>query len=79
VGLACSVGLRKRTYHILSGSVLRVWNQVENVLATQGGNNSRMQIIRVRTVDDKRIVGEIFGHCNFVHFVERQLTLFHQF
>ena len=61
LGLTCSVGLRKQIYHILSGSVLRVWNQVEGILATQGGSNSRMQIIRVRTVDGSRSVGTGVG------------------
>ena len=60
VGLSCEVGLRTRTYHILSGSVLSVWTKVESVLASlPGGNATRMQIIRLRTDDGKRIVGKL--------------------
>ncbi|CAH1801640.1 unnamed protein product [Owenia fusiformis] len=59
-GLQCEVGLRSRTYHVLSGSVLSIWSKVESVLAANpGGNVSRMQVIRLRTEDGKRIVGTI--------------------
>ena len=54
------MGLRTRTYYVLSGSVLSVWNKVERVLvAMPGGNNTKMQIIRLRTDDNQRIVGKI--------------------
>lgn len=59
MGLQCEIGLRTRTYHVLSGSVLSVWSKVENVLTSlPGGNSSKMQIIRLRTDDKRRIVGE---------------------
>lgn len=59
-GMPCEAGLRRRTYHILSGSVLSVWTKVESVLSsTPGGIASRMQIIRLRTEDGKKIVGTI--------------------
>ena len=51
-GLRCENGLRSRHYHILSGSVLSVWTNVERTVA------SRMQIIRLRTDDGRKIVGE---------------------
>eukprot|EP00731_Ephydatia_muelleri_P023466 Em0015g1049a len=51
----CEVGLRRRTYHVLSGSVLGVWTHVEGVFARHTGHNNRMQIARVRA--NKRLVG----------------------
>ncbi|XP_077867871.1 protein strawberry notch homolog 1-like [Saccoglossus kowalevskii] len=57
LGLSCEVGLRRRTFHILSGSVLSVWSKVENVLASQGGNNSKVQLIRLRAEDGTKVVG----------------------
>ncbi|XP_074642051.1 protein strawberry notch homolog 1-like [Tubulanus polymorphus] len=65
VGLSCEIGLRIRTYHILAGSVLSVWGKVENVLTSvPGASASRMQIVRLRTDDGKRIVGSIIpGNC----------------
>ncbi|XP_077995470.1 protein strawberry notch homolog 1-like [Glandiceps talaboti] len=57
LGLSCEVGLRRRTFHILSGSVLSVWKKVESVLATQASHNSKMQIIRLRTEDGTKLVG----------------------
>ena len=61
VGLQCDVGLRSRTFHVLSGSVLSVWNKVENVLASApGGANSKMQIIRLKTDAGERIVGKSY-------------------
>ncbi|KAK0409136.1 hypothetical protein QR680_004360 [Steinernema hermaphroditum] len=61
-GQYCEVGRRTRTYFILSGAVLSVWPIVEEVLC--GGNirdstrkSARMQVIRVRTEENQKIVG----------------------
>ena len=54
----CEIGLRTRTFHILAGSVLTVWSRVESLLATLTNSNQyRLQIIRVKTNDDQKIVG----------------------
>ncbi|EFO21446.2 hypothetical protein LOAG_07043 [Loa loa] len=62
MGVYCETGRRTRTYFVLSGSVLSVWPIVEEVLS--GGmstreikRSQRMQIIRVRTPQDHKIVG----------------------
>jgi hypothetical protein len=57
MGQACEVGLRRRHYYILSGSVLGVWTHLEAVLARHSGHNNRMQIARVQT-SRKRLVDE---------------------
>lgn len=54
---SCVVGLRHRTYHILSGSVLGVWTHIEGVFARHSTHNPRMQIVRVRT-PEKRLCGK---------------------
>jgi hypothetical protein len=62
LGLQCEIGLRKRTYNVLTGSVLSVWNEVEAVLAQDGnrkGSNSKMQVVRLKLDNDKRIVGTL--------------------
>ena len=77
VGLHCETGLRRRTYHVLSGSVLSVWTKVESVLASiPGGIASRMQIIRLRTEDGKKIVGKFIlktiadtGYLTFCYYL----------
>uniref|UniRef100_A0A914W791 Uncharacterized protein n=1 Tax=Plectus sambesii TaxID=2011161 RepID=A0A914W791_9BILA len=62
-GLYCETGRRTRTYFVLSGSVLSVWPVVEDVLEGNGGATvigkriSRMQVIRVKTEQDQKIVG----------------------
>uniref|UniRef100_A0AAQ4RRX5 Protein strawberry notch homolog 1 n=1 Tax=Gasterosteus aculeatus aculeatus TaxID=481459 RepID=A0AAQ4RRX5_GASAC len=58
VGLQCEVGLRCRTYYVLCGSVLSVWNELEEVLTPVSGTNVKVQIVRLRTEDGQRIVGE---------------------
>lgn len=65
LGLQCEIGLRTRTFHILSGSVLSVWSKVESVLAGMpGGSTSKMQIIRLKTDCGQRIVGSLIpGNC----------------
>ncbi|XP_020563107.1 protein strawberry notch homolog 1 isoform X3 [Oryzias latipes] len=59
VGLQCEVGLRCRSYYVLCGSVLSVWNELEEVLTPVGGTNVKVQIVRLRTDDGQRIVGLI--------------------
>lgn len=51
------VGLRRRAYTVLSGSVLAVWQRVENQLSTRLSSNNRMQVIRLKTSDGNKIVG----------------------
>lgn len=62
MGLQCEIGLRCRTYYVLCGSVLSVWNEVELVLTPVGGTNVKVQIVRLRTEDGQRIVGK-FKNC----------------
>ncbi|KAI8441851.1 hypothetical protein MSG28_005535 [Choristoneura fumiferana] len=52
----CEVGLRLRTYHVLSGSVLAVWARVEGVLAQRSQLN-KMQVVRIKTDEGLKIVG----------------------
>lgn len=59
VGLLCEVGLRCRTYYVLCGSVLSVWNELEEVLSPVSGTNVKVQIVRLRTEDGQRIVGKL--------------------
>ena len=49
--------MRRRTYTVLSGSVLAVWQRVENQLAARVSSNNRMQVIRLKTSDGNKIVG----------------------
>jgi hypothetical protein len=60
----CEVGRRSRTYFVLSGSVISVWPLLENILI-EGRRQSRMQIVRIRTDQDQKIVG-ILVLSNFV-------------
>lgn len=59
IGHDCEVGLRRRTYNVVSGSVLSVWSRVEGVLASKTGSQNKMQVIRLRTKDDIKIVGTL--------------------
>ena len=58
LGMNCEVGLRRRTYYVLAGSVLSVWSRVEAILNAQPGSLSKMQIIRLRIDDGSKIVGK---------------------
>ena len=47
LGLECEVGLRLKTYNVLTGSVLSVWTSVEGVLTQDGqrkGQHGKMQV-----------------------------------
>lgn len=52
------VGLRVRTHHVLSGSVLAVWARVEGVLAARAAGN-KMQVVRLKASDGLKLVGTL--------------------
>lgn len=54
MGVGCDVGLRRRKYNVLSGSVLSVWTKVEAILR----HETKMQVVRLRTAEGIKIVGE---------------------
>lgn len=53
------IGLRRRTYTVLAGSVLAVWARVEQVLTSRGGSHNKMQVIRLKTTEGNKIVGTL--------------------
>uniref|UniRef100_A0A5K3FI44 Helicase_C_4 domain-containing protein n=2 Tax=Mesocestoides corti TaxID=53468 RepID=A0A5K3FI44_MESCO len=53
----CEVGLRERTYYVLSGSVLNVWAPIERLLSSRLSSSQSMQVVRLKPKDGKRIVG----------------------
>lgn len=50
------VGMRTRTYHVLSGSVLAVWALLEAVYKRLHLVN-KMQVVRIKTDQGLKIVG----------------------
>ena len=44
MGVDCQYGLRQRTYNVLSGSVLSVWNKVESVLSSNYGGKMQVRL-----------------------------------
>merc|ERR1711892_580631 len=62
VGMECEVGLRRKSYNVLTGSVLSVWTKVESVLTNDGqkkGQHAKMQVVRMRLEEGRRIVGTL--------------------
>lgn len=70
MGQDCEVGLRRRTYYVLSGSVLSVWSRVENSLASRVGSQNRMQVIRLKTTEGIKIVGTLIPKNCVDHLVK---------
>lgn len=58
-GNPCDLGLRKRIYHILSGSVLTVWDTIENVLPAH--LQSKIEMARLKKTDGSKIIGMLFS------------------
>ncbi|XP_062554438.1 protein strawberry notch isoform X2 [Armigeres subalbatus] len=73
MGQDCEIGLRRRTYYVLSGSVLSVWARVENNLAARAGSQNRMQVIRLKTKEGSKIVGTLIPK-NCVEHLTRDLA-----
>merc|ERR1719342_1448715 len=62
IGMECEVGLRRKSYNVLTGSVLSVWTKVESVLTNDGqkkGQHAKMQVVRMRLDEGRRIVGTL--------------------
>ena len=62
ISFVLQIGLRRRTYYVVSGSVLSVWSRIENSLAVRYSHNSqhnKMQVIRLRTKEGLKIVGTL--------------------
>ncbi|XP_017060645.2 protein strawberry notch isoform X1 [Drosophila ficusphila] len=55
----CEVGLRVRTYHVLSGLMLPIWDRIELIIEK---NEHKIQILRVKTDVNKKIVGTVVPH-----------------
>lgn len=51
----CDFGIRKRTYCILSGSVLTVWPEIEKMIPHI--QSHKLQIVRLKTDDGKKYIG----------------------
>lgn len=67
------MGLRRRTYYVLSGTVLSVWARVENILTACVGHTNKMQVIRLRTANGKKIVGTVIPK-NCLHALVQSLS-----
>lgn len=52
------MGTRLRQYHMLCGALLRVWKRVSEVVADIT-NSSILQIVRLKTKDSNKQVGEL--------------------
>ncbi|KAH8266648.1 hypothetical protein KR018_005640 [Drosophila ironensis] len=67
----CEVGLRLRTYHVLSGLMLPIWDRIELIIEREG---QKIQIIRVKTDVNKKIVGTVVPHSVYDALVENLST-----
>ncbi|KAF2362510.1 Strawberry notch helicase C domain [Trinorchestia longiramus] len=57
----CDYGQRSRTYHVLCGSVLSVWSEIEDLLINDPLNSQlhRLQVVRFQTSDNLKYVGTL--------------------
>lgn len=59
--------MRRRKHTVLSGSIFAVWSRVENQLRSQ---QNVMRVIRLKTIDDCKIVGVLLPQENVDDIVE---------
>ncbi|XP_034481460.1 protein strawberry notch [Drosophila innubila] len=65
-GIKCGVGLRVRTYHVLSGLMLPIWDRIALIIEKDG---RKIQMIRVKTDDNRKIVGTVVPECAYHQLV----------
>ncbi|XP_046869245.1 protein strawberry notch-like [Drosophila willistoni] len=63
----CEVGLRVRTYHVLSGLMLPIWDRIELIIHK---NEQKIQILRVKTDNNRKIVGTVVPHAVYDELVQ---------
>ena len=76
MGMQCEIGLRKKTYNVLAGSVLSVWNQVEAVLTHDGnrrGASTKMQVRYLNSLPWNQLQKYIDTH------IQTYITIFFRF
>lgn len=61
-GKCCAQGLRLRHHYMLCGALLRVWGRIAAVMADVS-SSSYLQIVRLKTKDKKKQVGECGSGC----------------
>lgn len=54
----CDVGIRRRSYCVLSGAVLTVWPELERAVPFL--QTHRLQIVRLKTDDGNKFIGNTF-------------------
>ena len=69
LGQKCEIGLRRKTYNVLAGSVLSVWTKVEEVLTHDGnkrGQDSKMQVLYVYLITITSLIPIFHLHIIFI-------------
>uniref|UniRef100_A0A7M4FDX8 Protein strawberry notch homolog 2 n=1 Tax=Crocodylus porosus TaxID=8502 RepID=A0A7M4FDX8_CROPO len=73
-GKECFQGMRLRHYYMLCGALLRVWSKIASIMADIT-NTSYLQIVRLKTKEKKKQVGETAGSLLTLHEHQRWETL----
>lgn len=63
-GEACTVGIRRRLYNVLFGSILAYWKILEKLGFNFSAGSSELKILRISLNQNERIVGIHFPPCN---------------
>ncbi|OTF77096.1 hypothetical protein BLA29_012872 [Euroglyphus maynei] len=53
----CEIGIRKRTYCVLSGAVMTVWPEIEKTIPQI--LNHKLQVVRLKTEDNLKYIGPL--------------------
>lgn len=70
-GKDCAQGLRLRHHYMLCGALLRVWGRIAAVMADVT-SSSYLQIVRLKTKDKKKQVGERWAQAGWGRGVSRR-------
>jgi hypothetical protein len=73
-GGACAVGRRKRTMHLIGGSLLPIWSTIERVLrAASSAKTFSLKVTRIKTKDGSNVVGIAVPGEHTVRHIQRAL------
>lgn len=70
--LCFQVGLRKREYYLIAGSIFAVWQRIESQINkhSQSISTQKLQVVRLKTAEGRRIVGVLIPKSCVSHIID---------
>ncbi|XP_055305028.1 protein strawberry notch-like [Sitodiplosis mosellana] len=71
-GFLCDIGLRKREYYLIAGSIFAVWQRIEHQIKakSRASVTPKLQVVRMKTAGGRKIVGILVPKTVVSHIID---------